>query len=594
MGGDNSSPSGQVVSILKPAALGYLEIQSTLPKKDSEDSIKINIDRSSLDFDFLLSQKSYAIAINAVAALALNRPVFFEEGAICLSRRAADPPVFTEGESHFTKSAVLAIQSHVKSSCLTLLRNALSVQTNSSPILHKVLTEKCDMEVQADKALKMATQTNALKTAGRAARNRANMFYEWDTSQDQRTSKRQRETDDAIAKMRLAKAKRGLGHGIQLPTSMVDAMELVLGNLVHLPAKRPASTSSKRKVPATVDFVVDAIMTNGASLAQEEGRWYNRDGGDAWSMQEDGKYELSSKLIAIVSSDEGDRETKESKKTEGQGPKDQKKMFQNQCQIAASEAVGRIVLNSQKSRNPQLSELANDLAARLAWTLKEVAPPAQLKPAQDMALDAIQSAKKRIVETDKQEALDKLAASFPLVTSCLAVDATSTLNFSAEETQNVPSLRSSVINEAFAQKSFPSSSEGKDAAENNAWKYDSALDLFCGTILHASERSSDKPTDNDRKRVATDLAANLQKELSILPSVSSSGLNLVGAMCDIDEISKKAAEAARKTSQQTIAASAAFHAAKQAAEKRATTALLALRDAAFQRSNPDARRSAVR
>jgi symplekin len=216
MGGDNSSPSGQVVSILKLAALAYLEIESTLPKSDSDEATEIKIDRPRLDFDFLLSQKSYALAINAVATLATNRPVFFEEGAICLARRACDPPVFTEGESHFTKSAVLALQSHVKSSCLTLLRNALSAQTNSWQILQKTLAEKCDMEVQADKALNMARQTNALKTAGRAARNRANMFYEWDTSQDQRSSKRQRETDDALAKMRLAKAKRGLGHGIQV------------------------------------------------------------------------------------------------------------------------------------------------------------------------------------------------------------------------------------------------------------------------------------------------------------------------------------------------------------------------------------------
>jgi symplekin len=65
-------------------------------------------------------------------------------------------------------------------------------------------------------------------------------------------------------------------------------------------------------------------------------------------------------------------------------------------------------------------------------------------------------------------------------------------------------------------------------------------------------------------------------------------------MCDIDDITKKAAESARKQSQQTIAASAALHAAKQAAEKRATTALLVLRDAAFQRSDPKSRKSAVR
>jgi hypothetical protein len=52
-------------------------------------------------------------------------------------------------------------------------------------------------------------------------------------------------------------------------------------------------------------------------------------------------------------------------------------------------------------------------------------------------------------------------------------------------------------------------------------------------------------------------------------------------MCDIDNISKKAADAAHKSSQQSIAASAALHAAKQAAEKQAKAALLELRDKAI-------------
>lgn len=88
----------------------------------------------------------------------------------------------------------------------------------------------------------------------------------------------------------LAIIARDLGNGIQLPTSMVDSIELILANLTHLPAKRPiaapskASSAAKRKStePITLDFVVDAIITNGASLAQEEGRWYSRDGGTAW------------------------------------------------------------------------------------------------------------------------------------------------------------------------------------------------------------------------------------------------------------------------------------------------------------------------
>jgi hypothetical protein len=45
-----------------------------------------------------------------------------------------------------------------------------------------MLPSTLKVELQADKALKMAEQTNSLKAAGRAARNRANLFYEWDIS----------------------------------------------------------------------------------------------------------------------------------------------------------------------------------------------------------------------------------------------------------------------------------------------------------------------------------------------------------------------------------------------------------------------------
>jgi len=118
--------------------------------------------------------------------------------------------------------------------------------------------------------------------------------------------------------------------------------------------------------------------------------------------------------------------------------------------------------------------------------------------------------------------------------------------------------------------------------------------VFVGSVVHASERCNDKPADAERKRVATDTASTLQNELGILPYLDSQALSFVTAMGDLDEITKKAAEAARKTSQQTIAASAALNAAKQAAEKRANTALLVLRDACLQRTNKEGRKSAIR
>ena len=56
---------------------------------------------------------------------------------------------------------------------------------------------------------------------------------------------------------------------------MSDAVKLILVNLTHLPKKHPSatSTSSKQsKAQVSLDVVIDAIMTNGASLLREEGR----------------------------------------------------------------------------------------------------------------------------------------------------------------------------------------------------------------------------------------------------------------------------------------------------------------------------------
>jgi hypothetical protein len=133
------------------------------------------------------------------------------------------------------------------------------------------------------------------------------------------------------------------------------------------------------------------------------------------------------------------------------------------------------------------------------------------------------------------------------------------------------------LNEACAQACDSSNTE--EARADGTWKHKSRLDVFAGFILHSSERANNKPTDNDRKRVATNWTTTFQRELGVLPSLTPSSLEPVSAMCDIDDFSKKAPNAARKSSQQSIAASAALPAAKQAAKKRATTALLELYDA---------------
>jgi symplekin len=599
MGESTGLPTAPVLSILKPAALAYLEIESNLPSSDAEDALDINIERSSLEYDFFLSQKSYALTVNAVAVLAINRPSFFRNGAVCLARRCADPPSFAEQDegthygSTLSKSSVLAIRSHIKSSCLTLLRNAMSVQTKSSTILHKVLVEKCNMKIQADKALGMAETTVKLKTAGRAARNQAKIHYEWDTSAaDERTSKRKRETEDALAKMRTAKVARGLGNGIQLPSSTVDAIELVIENIKNLPSKRPPDTSkgvSKKKNRFSLDFLVDAIMTNGVSLIQEEGRWYSRDGGTAWStviFENNGerKYELNAKLMGSDNTSDGEKIKNET---------NQRKLFDSQCQTAASEALSRIVFNGLSSRSSGLPEFSNTVAARLAWMLKGVPPSENLKGAHDMARDSIQSYKSRIEENVKKDRMDMFAESFPIVTSCLSLSSTSTRN--GKGTSRVPtstsSLSNAIINEAYIQDACD---DGKSQLnQSSTWKYDTSLDVFLSSVVHASERANEKPADTERKNTVTEATNSLQQEVGMLPRLSASAMTLVSSMCDLDQITKKAAEAARKNSQQSIAASAALHAAKQAAEKRANTALLVIRDACFQRSNTEYRKGAV-
>jgi symplekin len=584
--GGNGSPSAQVVSILKPAALAYLEIEASLPKHDDEDSLKFGLDRTGLEFDFLLSHKSYALTINAMAALALNRPVFFKEAAVCVARRATKPLVVTEG-GPLTKAATFAIASQLKASCLTMLRNALSVTTNASEILRQALVG-LDMEIQADKALAMARQANSLKTVGRAERNRINMSYEWESSgaNDSRVSKRQRETDDDLAKMRAAKAARGLGHGIKLPTNMSEAVELILANLEHLPKKRPATGASQsKKVAVTLDFVVDAILTNGASLSTEEGRWYDRDGGAAWAFdtEAENRCQLNPKFLETMEL------VNDNKKTDEPAEK-RRKMFIDQCHTAASDAVGRIVANASWSRSKGLADLGNQIAARLAFTLRGVKPSARQQASYTMAKDSAGSVANRLESSEAKDSLQRFVESYPLAASCLALDGTV-----YPDQKDLPeldcSLSERLLNEALLQASGTSDDAGSE--ENNSWLYESSLGIFVSAAVHAGERANEKPNDADWKKAAALSASNLQRDLVKVHRLTRSSLLLVCAMCDIDAITKKAADAARKTSQESVAASAAAHAAKVAAEKRATSALLILRDAAFQRDVADTREAAV-
>lgn len=571
------SPSEQVVSILKPAALAFLEIESTF----DESSVKTHVDYTRWDFEFRLNQKSYFLATNAMSALALNRPSFFREAALCLARRTVRPPAEEEG-GLLTPIGRKAIISQLRASCLTLLRNVLSVSTNSYELLQTALKES-DMEAQADKALAMAKQANSLRTAGRAARNRANIFYEWDTSAGEgRSSKRQREQDDALAAMRAKKAARGLGNGIQLPVNMSEAVELVLANLNHLPASRPAATARPRKKSVTLDFVIDAIMTSGASLSQEEGRWYDRDGGAAWEVDleaTDCRFKPGAKFLETIQSTQ---EIKGETEEENEPMMKRRKLYQEQCLSAASDSVGRILFNASFSRSKKLADFGNQIASRLAFVLKKVQAPENMRSMQALANDSSALVSKTLGKKSGDQ-ICRFVENYPLAASALSLDAAPLEQGDLTETDI--SFVSRLLNEALLH-------HDEDEIDESIL-YESGLNIYVASAVSASNQANEKPSDQHRKKAASRITAALQKMLVKLPRVTKSSLILMSSICDIQDVSKKAAELSRKSSQDNVAAPAAAHAAKVAAEKRATAVLLILRDIAFQRDNQETRLAAV-
>jgi len=645
-----STASSQIISIIKPAALAFLEVESTITnhissvmdKKDDtekgkDSSQSKNDPRNQIELSFSLSQKSYAVTINALSITATNRPPFFHPAATTLAQRAMDPPVIISDNSTqessninanvLSPTAIKALFSHLKSTCLTLLRNPFSITMGGSDVLAKALIVN-EMSMQAKKATGMARQQAALKTAGRAARNRAALYYEWDKSVESdsrmtteeflqksiqgRQDKRKRDTDDALAKMRAAKLARGLGRGIALPKSMVESCELILTNLENLPDSRPREIGKKKKFPMTFDYLVDAIMSNGASLKSEESRWYDRDGGNAWSMDiptnldealDQGekmpriKFQLDSKTISLSSSS-----------SKASISDEERNLYDEQCQTSASDAFGRIINNASRARGRVVTDFGQKIAARLAWTLKGVKPSGELKEAYKIAKESskLGQLKNQIGifyeenEEKKEESLEKFVEEYPLVSSCLALNFTpfnsgtggnkiTNTNDTGGAVTNANishSIANRVLNEAFLQKK-----ESRDMKKES--NYNKSIDSFVAAIAHASKQANDKPNDLDRKRIATQAASSLHQQLSILPSITPLSLQLTSTLCDIEDFHKRASEAARKSSQHSLSASGAAHAAKDAAEKRATAALRTLRDTAYQWSNGDVRKSAI-
>lgn len=68
-----------------------------------------------------------------------------------------------------------------------------------------------------------------------------------------------------------------------------------------------------------------------------------------------------------------------------------------------------------------------------------------------------------------------------------------------------------------------------------------------------------KPNDNQRKKLASTAATSLPQQLAFLPSLPSKSLELTSALCDIESVTKKAVEAAKKASNQNLSQAAAAH-----------------------------------
>lgn len=627
--GYGNNPTDMILDLIKPAALTFLEIESASMESqqqnddidEKDDSDKLDINWSTLELDFVLTQKSYSLSINAMSMLATNRPTFFEDTARALALRTMDPPTSQDGgaadtphrnamlDSALNKGSAKAIQSQLKASCLTLLRNTLSVTAGGFEILHRALIS-AGMQIQADKALKVAKQQAALRKAGRAARNRAAIFYEWEAAPDERSSKRQKRTDDALAQMRSARAARGLGGGIQLPSSMTDACELVMLNIDNLPDQRPpgsaASSTDKRKGITDLASLIDAVLSNGASLAAEKGMWYNRDGGSAWTMEvDDGDMMVEgSKEVLRFSLDPKAAEAAESIVSKGKVDTDEATRYDGQRAEAASEAFGRLVLRSSTARSKSLADLGNQVAARLAWTLRNVKPSADLEAATSLAAESIDSLKKKCAGDSSNDekakevtAIDNISKDYPLVPCCLTLNMTSAAQTGEEPTSALtslsgvaPSLANRTLNEAYMQSFGVVASSAEPATPD---LYESTLDMYLSSVVSTCDAANNAPNDAQQKRAATVAAASLPQQLAMLPALGPSSLEITSSLCDIADITKKAAEASKKSSDKTLAASASIHAAKAAAEKRATQALFALRDAAYQRSSSSSRRSAV-
>ena len=293
----------------------------------------------------------------------------------------------------------------------------------------------------------------------------------------------------------------------------------------------------------------------------------------------EGRFKPSAKLMEAITSVQGEIDDTES---ESESLVKRRKLYQDQCLLAASDSVGRIISNATFSRSKKLADFGNQIAARLAFVLKKAQTPETMRPMLSLAQESSTIIKSKL-DAEMGDQTDRFVANYPIAASALSLNAAPLEQTGPTETDL--SLVSRVLNEALL-------CHDSDEIEGSR-PYDNGLNVFVASAVTANNQANDKPSDQNRKKAAARIATTLQRILVKLPRLTKSSLVLLCSICDIEDISKKASELNRKTSQDNVAAAAAAHAAKVAAEKRATAVLLILRDIAFQRDDHETRLAAV-
>jgi hypothetical protein len=270
-------------------------------------------------FEWRLDQKAYAIAVNALAITGSTRIGTFSEVSRTLAKLVARPP--PESPS-LSKAGALSTKSAISASALKLLRNPLSVASDTAADLMSALSG-AGIGAQAEKAFKVAEQQQKLLKMSKKDRRRANEAYTWEATETV-SSKRKQQAEDALAKVnrnpspslfffralthprpqiRASKMARGLGNGVQFPHSMTDMVELIMLNLEHVEDKNvPAVAGGK-----DLTFLLEAIQSGGRTLMEDESRWYENSGGVSWLVSDDEENEEMSFMLeekAVESSKE--------------------------------------------------------------------------------------------------------------------------------------------------------------------------------------------------------------------------------------------------------------------------------------------------